>query len=446
MTAAPLHKNHGVKRFGFDATSFLSIYLLLFCAIPSYLTIPALGSIGRLSVLWGAAGVIWWIFYKVQIFRAGQITSSPVKTAVLIFLCALALSYAVANVRGVSSASSLTADSSLIRLASWAGVMLIALDGLNDRGRVNVLLRRVALAGGLMACLGMAQFVSGQAIVDSLTLPGFSVDGFVDNVQSRGDFTRASGTAAHPLEYGAFLCLTLPVAIGLAVADHDRPLWRRSWPPVVISLAVVLSVSRSALIGVAIGLIVLAPSLPAKIRWIGAGVGSVGITAMAFLVPGLIGTVRGLFSSISEDSGTLSRTSSIDEAIRIALHNPIFGQGFGTFLPRELILDNQYLLIFIEGGFVGIFTLLALSITAIISALRATSITADTTWKVMGPAVAAGVAAVSVILAFFDGLSFSITAGSMFLLIGICGAMFRIESMLQQGLLPAPDSHDSTQA
>lgn len=427
MKQLPAATTRRPQKNGFDAVSFLSIYIFLFAAVPSYLTIPALGSIGRLSVLWGLAGIVWWSVYKVQLSLSDGTTSNPVKIATLLLICTLGISYALANLHGLPSSSSTTADSSLMRVASWAGVTLVALDGIHDRERFMTLLRRFVLAGGLMAGLGIAQFVTGQSLVDSLTLPGFAISQDVQNTQERGAFTRAAGTATHPLEYGSLLCMVLPLAIALAITDRKRPRWRRSWPVIVIMLAVVLSVSRSALIGVFVGLVLLAPGIPAKVRWISMGIGAVAMTAMAFIVPGLLGTLRGLFISLSSDSSILSRTNSIDDAVAIAFRNPAFGKGFGTFLPTELILDNQYLLVLIEGGLIGIAALLAVMVVSMISGWRTLAITESPDRKIIGAAAAAGMASVLVLLAFFDGLSFPITAGGLFVMVGICGVLLELE-------------------
>lgn len=414
---------------GFDAVSFLSIYLVLFAAIPSYLTIPALGSIGRLSVLWGLAGIVWWAVYKVQLTRRDGVAANPVKIAVLLLICVLGISFALANLRGLPTSASTTANSSLIRLLSWAGVALVALDGIHDRGRLHTLLRRITVTAGLMALLGMAQFVTGQTLVDSFTLPGFSVSQEVGSVQARGEFTRAAGTATHPLEYGSLLCMVLPLGIALAIIDRKRALWRRCWPAIAISLAVVLSVSRSTLVGVLLGLILFVPNMPPKIRTMSLFAGSMGIAVMAVAVPGLLGTLRGLFISISSDSSTISRTNSINDAIEIALRNPIFGEGFGTFLPTELILDNQYLLIIIEGGIIGTLGLLSVILSSVISAWRAQKLSNCFDQKIICAAAAAGTASGLILLAFFDGLSFPITAGTLFIMIGVCGVLLKLEDV-----------------
>lgn len=421
--AAATQQKHGV-----DAVTFLSIYLFLFAAIPSNLTIPALGSIGRLSVLWGLVGIVWWIFFRIQLTVPLSRHPNAVKTSFLIFLCVLVIGYSVANLRGIPSDSSTTADSSLLRLASWAGVALVAMDGISSRARLNTLLRRIVVAGGLMAVLGIAQFITKQSLVDMISLPGFAVGEDAGNVQVRGDFTRAAGTARHPLEYASMLCATLPLALGMLITADRKTFWRRMWPAAALAVAVVLSVSRSALIGVFIGLVLFGPGVPKRYRWRAVAIAAVLVTVMTFAVPGLLGTVRGMFLSIDDDPSAQSRTNSRDDAIAIALRNPLFGQGFGTFQPRELVMDNQYLTLFIEGGFIGIAAFLSLVVTGMICAWMVARRTLDRDWKILGFALAAGLGGVAVMLAFFDGLAFPITAGILFLLLGAVGAMFRIHN------------------
>ncbi|WP_104091150.1 O-antigen ligase [Arthrobacter sp. GMC3] len=411
---------------GFDAVTFLTIYLFLFTAIPSNLTIPALGSIGRLSVLWGLFGIIWWAFYRAQLTIPITRRANPVKIVLLIFLSMLALSYAIANLRGIPTDSATTADSSLLRLASWAGVALVAMDGIRGRDRLHTLLRRMAVAGALMALLGIAQFITKQSLVDAISLPGFAVSDDTGNVQVRGDFTRAAGTARHPLEYASMLCATLPLALGLIATDKHKSIWRRTWPALVITIAVVLSVSRSALIGVFVSLLLFAPGVPKRYRLRAVAGGIVLVVIMAFAVPGLMGTVRGMFLSIDDDPSALSRTNSRSAAILIALRNPFFGQGFGTFQPWELVMDNQYLTLFIDGGFLGVLALLTLVVTAMVCAWSIARKSTDAAWRIQGFALAAGVGGVSVMFAFFDGFAFPITSGILFLLLGIIGAMARL--------------------
>src|SRR5699024_3522767 len=81
------------------------------------------------------------------------------------------------------------------------------------------------------------------------------------SVQSRAGFNRAAGTAAHPLEYAAVLATTLPVIVAATVPTAlRRPLFAVLGPGIV-TVALMVSVSRSALVGLVVGAVLLLPGL-----------------------------------------------------------------------------------------------------------------------------------------------------------------------------------------
>lgn len=409
-----------------DAVSFLTVYLVLLCAIPSYLFVPALGSVGRPSVLWGLVGLTWWAFERLRTTPTVRSVPSPVKTALVVFFVMIALSYALANLRGLPPSDAVTADSSLIRILSWAGVALVALDGIPSRRRLHVLLHRIVWAGALMSVLGLAQFITGQSLVDSFTLPGFATSQTFENVIDRAGFARSAGTASHPLEYGALLAMCLPLALVLALHDRRRPWYLRWIPASLIVVAAAVSMSRSTLIAVMLGVILLAPAVPPRHRFRATVFSGFLVVGLAVLVPGLIGTVRGMFAAIGTDASTLSRANSAGMALEIARRNPWFGQGFGTFLPSELILDNQMLLLLIDSGVFGLGAFLALVLTCLLTGWRLALSGGSQGERALGASLSASAAAGLSTLVFFDGLSFSISAGVLFLLLGVTGAAWSI--------------------
>ncbi|MGC5628593.1 O-antigen ligase family protein [Georgenia sp. Z1344] len=425
------------RRVRFDAVTFLTVYLVLLLGIPSYLVIPALGTMGQLSLLWGLAGLAWWAFTAVSRGGRGHRRTSPVGVALAVLLAVVATAYGMGALHGLPTHLAAAADSGLIRVLSWSGVALVALDGIRTRARLLALVRRVAWAGALMSVLGLAQFVTGQPLVTSISLPGFAVDGSFAGVMDRGGFVRAAGTASHPLEYGTLLCLTLPLALALGMSELRRPWFVRWLPAGLIALAVALSVSRSTLIGVAFGLLVLAPRVPPAYRLRGALLGVLLGAAMLVAVPGLVGTMLGLFTAIGSDASTVSRTGSSDVVLEIVGRHWWLGHGYGTFQPNELILDNQFLLILVELGVLGLAAFAAVVLTSIACAWRSAPrprvagpggapAPAVSHSLATGPALAAGIAAGSLTLAFFDGLSFPISAGLLFLSYGAAGASWRI--------------------
>lgn len=413
-------------RRSFDAVSFLTTYMVLLCIIPSYLSLPVLGSLGKPSVLWGLLGIAWWLYYRLQRVTRLSATTSWVKIAAFLFTCSVLLTFAIVNLMGQPAHLTTTSQSSLLRTMSWAGIMLVAIDGIPDRQRLLVLLRRVVLVGALMALLGLTQFLTKQPIIDILVFPGFVADENLGAIYDRGGFIRSSATAAHPLEYGAVLCFTLPLAFVLAHVDLQRGALRRWFPVALIAFAVAISMSRSAMIGIALGILLVIPVIPAQLR-MRAILGAIGMGAIiVFTIPGMLGTIRGLFLGISAEPSSVSRLDSFGEALVIALHNPYFGQGLSALGPTEIILDNQFLLLLVELGFIGVTTFIFLLATAISTGWILARKNREAYWRGLGPAISASLASGASTFLFFDGLSFAIAAGFLFLFLGIAGSMTRI--------------------
>jgi O-antigen ligase len=105
---------------------------------------------------------------------------------------------------------------------------------------------------------------------------------------------------------------------------------------------------------------------------------------------------------------------------------PVFGKGFGTFLPNYRILDNAYLLLAIELGVIGLAAFLALLWASAWSASRARRLFADPLDRALAQSLLASMVAGAVLLAFFDGLSFPISSGMFFLVIGLCSGALRL--------------------
>jgi len=413
-----------------DAVSFLTIYLILTLAVPSYLTIEALGAIGRPSTLWGVLGLSWWAFERLRRSTPLAGGSPVVRAVLLLFLASVLISYAMANLQGMPPSESTPADSGLVRVAGWVGIALVANDGVTSVSRWLCLMRRLALIGGLAALLGLAQFVSGQSLLEWIQLPGFSADTAYTVVSNRGDFVRPSGAASQPLEYATVLSMVLPIALMLALTEQHRSFAARWWPAAAVALISVISGSRSALIGAAVGVLALVPSWSASVRLkaLAAAATLLGIVYVG--VPGMAGTIRGMFLSLGNDSSSLSRTDSYSVAVEIALRNAFFGRGFGTFLPHYRIFDNGYLTALVELGLVGTGLLLLVLGCSMTGALRTAFATAPrgSTVRAQGAAVAASLLAGGVLLAIFDGLNFSMSAALLFLMSGAAGAFRGLHS------------------
>ncbi|MBC7402300.1 MAG: O-antigen ligase family protein [Microbacteriaceae bacterium] len=417
----------GVTRSPVDAVSYLTVFLFLLIAVPTEQTIGALGSIGSPALLWAVGGGLWWCWQQLQ--RQDSVRRyrpSPVKLAAAAYLAIVLISYAGAMFRGLPDKETSPADAGLLKVAAWVGFVLFVSDGIPNRQRLLVLLRRLCMAVGLLALLGLLQFATKQSLIDWLTIPGLSASSD-STLQIRSGFARSSGTASHPLEYGFVLTVCLPIALSLAISDTVRSRIRRWMPVTLIAAAAVLAVSRSTMVGILIGLVVLVPTLPTRLRLIALGGAAAAAAAVYLLVPGLVGTIRGLFSGIgTTDASTASRVGSYDLVAQFISRSPLIGRGAGTFLPQYWILDNQILQSAIEIGLLGVSALLGLCITAFWSTIVWRGERQNELGRRAGHGVGAGIAVGTILLATFDVFSFPMATGVLFLLIGTAGAHHRI--------------------
>ena len=412
----------------FPATAMITVFLVLLLAIPSNVGFAPLGSLGRPSMLWGLVLLVFWVLSRLQTADlAVRAVRQPVRLAVGALVVIALVSYAAAMLRGQPMDQVSPAMTSLLRLLSWTGVLLVTVEGVRTWNDMVVLLRRLTIAGGLLAALGLAQFVTGQTLTDVFaSIPGLSAS--AGGIDARGTFVRPSGTASHPLEYGVALSAILPIAIATAVSRGFRgarglpaALW---WLPVaLISASSFVAVSRSALIGFVMAIVLMIPALPRAARLPAVVAGGLLATGVVLTVPGLFWTVFGLFAATGTDPSSVSRTNGLERAPDFIATSPLFGAGFGTFLPRYYIFDNQWVLITVELGLLGAAALAALFVGAIWSALRAGRMAADERVALTGNALAVSMVTIAVLLAFFDGLSFPIAGGLLFLIAGLCGAL-----------------------
>lgn len=408
-----------------DAVNVLTVYLVLCCVLPSYLSFAALGALGRPGVLWCFLMMFWWLMAKFLQRDPQPRRVQPVRFALYLLVIVILLSYALAMFRGIPTPEISPADNALIRAAGWCGILLVAHDGLRTMEDIKILCRRIVTVGAIIAAVGILQFATKQSLLNWIVIPGMSADGQA-GIDTRAQFTRAAGTASHPLEYAVVICMTLPLSLTLALEDRARGALARWIPPLVIATAAILSVSRSAIIAVVIGVVLLVPSWSPRVR-LTAGVAALLLsTVIYFAVPGIAGTIRGMFTGASNDTSVQSRTNAYDVAFAIASNNPVFGRGLGTFLPAYTILDNQYLGLIMEIGYLGTAVFLGLVVTAIVVARSTVARATDPMRRQLGAAIAASIAAGSTCFAFFDALSFPMSAALPFLMMGVSGALSRV--------------------
>jgi hypothetical protein len=229
-------------------------------------------------------------------------------------------------------------------------------------GRLSVIM---LIFGGIVALYGVYQFVAPPPW-DALWLEGggFESMGVAEPFQIRVFSTlNASGPAGD--FFAAVLVICLPYL-------EVKRIW--IWPFVgVVGGALLLTLVRSAWIGLIVGAVVYLIMSPRRVRTVPFIV--VYALLLAFLVAGLptllgAGTQSDLvttrlqtFGDVDHDGSAIARTSEIQDAFAVGLEDPI-GEGLGNIgsssalsanpdTPRGNNLDSGYLARFIELGWAG---------------------------------------------------------------------------------------------
>jgi hypothetical protein len=411
-----------------DAVTLLTILVALRLILPSQFVIGPLGGAGAPATIVGLLLLSYWLWHRLH--RVEPQKAAAVNAVAITFGGIVLASYVVATARPIEADELNLSTLSIISLAGWMGGLLLASDGVTSVERLRVLVSRLAVLGGAFAGFGLFQFVTGTAWVDKLSIPGLVINTPVYSITQREGFTRPFATAIHPIEFGSVIAMLLPLTIAFALLSSRRGLLRWvAWVPVVlIVLAGALSSSRSTLIGLAIGTVLLWPALTRMQRILGA-IASIALGAFVFVtVPGMVSTVSSLFGGVvAGDTSVTSRVDGFAVAGSYFSRYPIIGRGFGTFLPRYRIFDNQYLLGLVETGALGLVAMVLLWVVPAFGIARLLGRgEPGSQERLLGAGLLASCVVGGVGLVFFDGFGFPMMPAVWFVLLGLGGAYIRL--------------------
>jgi polysaccharide biosynthesis protein PslJ len=415
-------------RIGVDAVSMLTLLLAVRLALPSQFVLGPLGGAGSPATILGIALLGYWFWQRLHRVVPGR--AAAVNVAVMVYAGLVLASMAVASIRPVAADELSLSTLSFLSLAGWMGGLLLASDGVSTPDRLRTLMTRVSVIGAAFAAFGLLQFVTKTAWVDKLSIPGLVANTPVYSITQRDGFTRPFATAIHPIEFGSVIAMLLPIAVvmGLLGTRSGRRGWIAWTPTACIALAGSLSSSRSTIVGIAIGLALLWPALTVTQRVVGAVVTAIGAVFVFVAVPGMVSTISSLFGGVAAgDSSVASRVDSFAIASDYIARAPLLGRGFGTFLPRYRIFDNQYLLGIVETGVLGLLGMLMLWIVPVVAAVRVIRRSAPRSeQRLLGSGLLASCVVGGVGLAFFDGFGFPMMPAVWFVILGMCGAYTRL--------------------
>jgi O-antigen ligase len=243
-------------------------------------------------------------------------------------------------------------------------LMAVILADLMRHEGVQGLLWGLVISAVLQAVIGIAQSLNGDPLgLGALgELPRFSYD--------TAQFFRAAGLSQHPNYLGGYLMISLFACLLLS---WQRPRWRGLSLALaaVIGVGLIATLSRSAILGTAVGLlplvIMLLRSLDAARRRliIGGGI-ALAVIGIALVLVATRGDVVTRFF--------MAREFFFDDSWREIQRSPILGTGAGALtlsidkrgasLPNVLPVHNVFLYVWAEAGIVAmmLFVLACLAI------------------------------------------------------------------------------------
>lgn len=231
--------------------------------------------------------------------------------------------------------------------------------------------------------VGTETNVFGSLLSNSHGQPAITLP--VAEAGSEAHVARSAGTFVHPAHTAYYFGFILPVVLGAFLAarrGRARILLGLSF--VIGSLAMVVTFSRSGLVGFVASLLLMLPMA----RWARLISHRTFVAWIFFITVSTIGTVPLLIDYIeTRPEATAFRWKLIDAAVKTYLRSPIFGAGLNNssaategslaILPslkgteyRATVVHNYYLIVLIEVGAVGFVLFFGFFTTAALAGMR----------------------------------------------------------------------------
>ena len=268
--------------------------------------------VARLLVI----GMLFLFVFRTLVSKSLVIKRTPLDVPLVLFLASAGLSTLLAYNQNVAVFGIYSRYDGLLTILTYAALFWLGVQGLRGSGDGRTQLWVLMAAGYVVAAIAIVQSVS-----DSL---------------QQGVFVPAVGTLGQKNVLGAFLALLCPLAYGEVAAA-------RSWAArllalnalAIYSLALFLSFSRSAWVGVALAAIVVA----AGVRGPGLRIaiaGAAGVVVLAAAIA-LLAQTGGLQPQRADLGEFGDRPAVWLDSLRLIASQPLFGYGpdnFGLVFPR----------------------------------------------------------------------------------------------------------------
>ncbi|WP_328811096.1 O-antigen ligase family protein [Rhodococcus sp. NBC_00294] len=407
----------------------LRIIVVAALVLPANMVFAPIGAVGYAAMLVAIAMFVVWA--AAVVWRAHD--PIPHRHPARIGLAALWLSSVLSYIRmsDVDEVQRASADRWILTMFAITALIAVTAETVRTLDHAMTLSRTFVRAATVCAAVALYQFVMKTDPLDHVRtlMVGMTDNGGATTFQARGLLTRVAGNTFTPIELGLVLAMVLPLAVWRALHDPSGRAWVHWTQCGAIAFASVITVSRSAILGLVVGAIVTVPFLPRFARrWSAIAIPFV-VVVLFVSVPGLIATLRAtLFADAESDPSLLTRVNNYPRIQAMIERHPFFGSGPATYMPTNAlqILDNEYLNSAIELGLIGVVALMLFMLTPVVAAVGVAFWSSEPSLRLLAASVGAACAVAAVGSAVFDSLSFPVFTIVFPIFVGLSGAVWMI--------------------
>ena len=286
--------------------------------------------------------------------------------AVLLVMMFVSTSYAVDKKLALSESG---------RFISYIFIYFLIKYELNNKKQINIFLKCYIFITFILSSFGIVQYFTG-----------FGLDKAFKQAIELGGSIRIASTLFNPNAYGAYLVLIIFPIIMLSIYEKEK---NKKIVYILLSILLIsnllLTYSRNAVLGFAIGLLVLTLIYSIKLIFAFGGFG-----ILICFIPSVFQRFKGM-ASLSQDD---PRVKLWKTALKMIKDHPILGVGNGNFVTRynqyiykykdlqyyyyrSYPSHNSYLKVESELGIIGIVSFLGILATALFRIKKLYSTTKD---------------------------------------------------------------------
>lgn len=412
-----------------DGATIAAVFAVVLLIVPARLVLKYIPlSLTPANVVSLAAALLW-LCAQFTLSLGVAKGRNPVRTVLFAYFTAMLMTYGYSTWGYMDSDELNLSDHQFVLVVAAVGIALTVCDGVRGRKRLDFVIKTLVVCGAAISVIGAFQFLFSLDLTRFLELPILRYSSEGDSfVLEREGLRRVAATAGHPIEFGVTCAMLLPLAAHYAYQAHMRrePALRWWACTLLIGGGLMFSVSRSAMLSLAVVGLVLFAGWPARRRLQALLLAAGFLVVIRIAMPGLLSTITGLFSNLGNDESIQYRTHDYAVAAQEISKHFWLGRGLGTwYAPKHQIFDNQYILSMVETGLIGTIAFPGLFAVGCYAALRARYLSPDHGDRDLGLTLAACLLVPLVGSFTFDLLSFATVTGLAFLLVGAAGSMLR---------------------